>query len=162
MSGSGINSNNKENLKGKNAEQVASLRGSYNEQIALTKTHNQKTRQVFAASGAAITGGFLGLRAAWAGTLSFMTSAAAVAGTVINTFMSFLAVVGALTLLAQAAIGLYRAMVPLSEQQKKDNAIIEEQSSRYSTLTEEMKRNRLIKSKYNVRAPIIADFSATS
>jgi len=130
-------------LKGKNAEQVASLRGSYNEQMALTKTHNQKTRQVFAASRAAITGGFLGLRAAWAGTLSFMTSTAAVAGVVINTFMSFLAVVGALTLVVQAAIGLYRAMVPLSEQQKKDNAIIEEQSSRYSTLTEEMKRNRL-------------------
>jgi len=125
-------------LKGKNREQVLDLQKSYNARVAMAKAANKKTIFSFDFAFGVIKGGILGVQTAWQGAMVFMVNAARVASIAINLAFKATAVIGVLTLIFEAGKALFRFFVPLSEEQKRQNAIVDELGDSYDKLAQQM------------------------
>ena len=129
-------------LKGKNREQVLDVQKSYSARVAAAKAANKKTILSFDFAFKVIKGGILGVGTVWQGVMVGMARAATIAAAAINFAFKATAIIGVLTLLYEAGKALFRFFIPLTEQQKRQNAIVEELGDSYGKLSEQMQGAR--------------------
>jgi len=129
-------------LAGKNEEQVLGLQRSYDARVNAANAANKKTMLSFAFAFKVIKGGILGVQTVWQGAMLFMARAATIAAVAINFAFKATAIIGVITLLFEAGKLVYRFFVPLTEQQKRNIAIVEELDGAYEKLTQQMEGAR--------------------
>ena len=125
-------------LQGANAQQIASLRSSYNERVRIITRFEKQHASTYTRATLHVQGYVIKSKAAIASLQAFTAKAGAAIGGALNTAFRLAGWIGIILLVVDGFKALYEVLFPIPEEVKKLNKTIEDFTSKQRLLNEEL------------------------